>query len=164
MFFRSAPKVRPGDAAPAFQLPAHDGSVVRLVELRARRRVLLSFYVEDDTPACTAGLQALQEALPRFQALGTEVLAVSHNLRDSQARFAAKLGLRFRLLSDPAGDVATAYGARGRMALFHPKSFVIDGRGVLRLILPGRPDVQKLLLFLDGLRGDVDPASGGATP
>ena len=39
----------PGDLAPDFELPAHDGTTVRLSEL-AGRHVLLWFYPAADTP------------------------------------------------------------------------------------------------------------------
>ncbi len=39
----------PGDLAPDFDLPAHDGSRVRLSELHGRY-VVLWFYPEADTP------------------------------------------------------------------------------------------------------------------
>lgn len=39
----------PGASAPAFDVPAHDGTRVRLADL-AGRHVLLWFYPEADTP------------------------------------------------------------------------------------------------------------------
>ncbi|MEA2187505.1 MAG: thioredoxin-dependent peroxiredoxin, partial [Solirubrobacteraceae bacterium] len=38
----------PGDPAPDFELPADDGSTVRLADLRGKR-VVLYFYPKDDT-------------------------------------------------------------------------------------------------------------------
>jgi peroxiredoxin len=49
-FKKTSPAVQPGDAAPPFVLPAHDGKQVRLVDFRGQRRVVLAFYPEDDTP------------------------------------------------------------------------------------------------------------------
>lgn len=34
-------------------------------------------------------------------------------------------------------------------------TFVIDGRGTVRLTLSGMPNVEEILTFLDGLRGDL---------
>ena len=162
MFFGSNPKARPGDAAPAFSLPAHDGTLVKLVDLRGRQRVVLAFYPEDDTPGCTFELQGLQQGLARFEALGARVFACSHNAPESQARFAAKLGLKFQLLSDPPGAVAKAYGAKGLLPYFNRRTVVIDGRGVLRLIQDGQPKVDTLVQFLEGLRGDLEPQGSQA--
>jgi peroxiredoxin len=41
--------LKPGDVAPDFDVPAHDGSRVHLAEL-AGQRVLLWFYPAADTP------------------------------------------------------------------------------------------------------------------
>ena len=43
------PMLRPGDAAPDFELQAHDGQTVKLSELRGKF-VLLWFYPKADTP------------------------------------------------------------------------------------------------------------------
>lgn len=39
-----------GHAAPPFRLPDHDDRLVDLAGFRGRRRVVLAFYPEDDTP------------------------------------------------------------------------------------------------------------------
>ncbi len=43
------PMLRPGDAAPDFELTAHDGQTVKLSDLRGQH-VLLWFYPKADTP------------------------------------------------------------------------------------------------------------------
>lgn len=83
------------------------------------------------------------------------MLGISHNPTESQARFAAKLGLHYPLLSDPPGEVARMYGAKGLLPFFSRKTFVIDGKGVLRLVMDGQPDMAKLLAFLEALHGDL---------
>jgi peroxiredoxin Q/BCP len=87
--------------------------------------------------------------------LHAQVLGISHNMPESQARFAAKLGLHYPLLSDPAGEAARMYGAKTLLPFFARKTFVIDGKGVLRLVLDGQPDMDKLLTFLEALQGDL---------
>jgi peroxiredoxin Q/BCP len=155
--FGSSAKLRPGDAAPAFNLPAHDGRPIDLVALRGKKRVVLAFYPEDDTAGCKQEMSGFQANLTRFVELQTQVLAVSHNSPESQARFAQRLALQFPLLSDPKGAIAKSYGAKGFLPYFDRKTFVIDGRGVLRLVQNGQPQIDQLIVFLDGLRGDVEP-------
>ena len=103
-------------------------------------------------------MAAFEANLARFQAVHAQVLGISHNRPDSQARFAAKLGLHFPLLSDPKGEAAKPYGAKGLLPLFARKTFVVDGRGNLRLAIHGMPDVEQLLSFLEALRGDLPGA------
>jgi peroxiredoxin Q/BCP len=157
--FRSKPKLRPGDAAPVFKLPCQDGSQLDLVELRGKERVVLAFYPEDDTAGCTLEMCGMQARLARFQSLRTRVFGLSHNSSESQQRFARKHGLEFQLLSDPKGEVAKAYGAKGILPYFQRKTFVIDGRGVLRLLQDGQPKFEEILTFLEGLRGDLPEAT-----
>ena len=139
-----------GASAPSLDTP------LVLIGHEGRKRVVLAFYPEDDTPGCTFELSSLQQGLARFQELGVQVMAASHNATESQARFAKKLGLGFLLLSDPTGAVAKSYGAKGLLPYFNRKTVVIDGRGVLRLIQDGQPKVETLIQFLEGLRGDLE--------
>jgi peroxiredoxin Q/BCP len=158
MWFASPLDPKPGDAAPPFSLPAHDGTRVKLTDFRGRARVVLAFYGEDDAAGSRRTLGALEQNLARFKALRAQVLAVSHNDSDSQARFAAKLGLHFPLLSDPEGAVARPYGAKGRLSAFARRAFVIDGNGLMRLVVKGQPDADDLIKYLDGLHGDLPEA------
>lgn len=41
---------QPGDAAPPFELYDQNNALVSLVNLRGKKRVVLAFYPEDDTP------------------------------------------------------------------------------------------------------------------
>jgi thioredoxin-dependent peroxiredoxin len=45
-------KLKAGDPAPEFDLPADDGKRVKLNGLRGKK-VILYFYPKDDTPGCT---------------------------------------------------------------------------------------------------------------
>jgi peroxiredoxin Q/BCP len=129
----------PGDRAPDFELPADDGSTVRLADLRGRR-VVLYFYPKDDTPGCTAQACSLRDAQADFDKAGATVLGVSPDSVESHARFRDKYALGFRLLSDPDHSTADAYGAWGEKTNYGKTSmgiirsaFVIgeDGKIVL---------------------------------
>ncbi|MFN3431714.1 MAG: peroxiredoxin family protein [Candidatus Sericytochromatia bacterium] len=155
MWYDPTPHARPGDAAPPFSLPAHDGRSVSLVDFRGRQRVVVTFYPQDDA-AGGRGLSALQQALGEFKALQVQVVAISPTASASQAALAAKLALGFPLLSDPVGHAARAYGAKSLlMPSFSRRTFVVDGRGVLRLGMAGQPDIEKLLTFIGALQGDL---------
>jgi peroxiredoxin len=154
MWYDPTPHARPGDAAPPFSLKAHDGRTVSLVDFRGRRRVVVTFYPQEDA-AGGRGLSALQQALPRLEALQVQVVAVSRSPSAAQAALAARLGLGFPLLSDPPGQVGRAYGAKSLLPTFSRRTFVVDGRGVLRLGMAGSPDVEKLLTFIGALQGDL---------
>lgn len=121
---RPAPAV--GSAAPAFSLPADDGSTVTLADLRGKN-VVLYFYPKDDTPGCTKEACGFRDAAADLAAHNAVVLGVSRDTVAAHARFRAKYGLSFSLLSDPSAEVIAAYGSWG------PKKFM--GRafdGILR--------------------------------
>jgi peroxiredoxin Q/BCP len=121
---RAAPAV--GSAAPAFSLPADDGSTITLADLRGKN-VVLYFYPKDDTPGCTKEACGFRDAAADLAAHKAVVLGVSRDTVAAHARFRAKYGLSFSLLSDPSAEVIAAYGSWG------PKKFM--GRafdGILR--------------------------------
>src|SRR5688500_18098249 len=86
---KAADPVDAGAQAPDFSLPAHDGSTIRLSELRGRN-VVLFFYPRDDTPGCTVEACDFRDAYPRFQAQDTVVLGLSTDSVASHVRFSAK--------------------------------------------------------------------------
>lgn len=124
-----------GDAAPPFSLADQAGRTVSLADL-AGRKVLVYFYPKADTPGCTTQSSAVRDARDELASLGVDVLGVSPDQPDAQARFDEKLGLGFPLLSDPDHAVAEAYGVWGErtshgmtsMGIVR-SSFLIDEEG-----------------------------------
>jgi thioredoxin-dependent peroxiredoxin len=74
------------------------------------RPFVLYFYPKADTPGCTKEACAFQEALPRFENIGVEVIGVSKDKMPALEKFAAKYGLSFPLASDAGTQVAESYG------------------------------------------------------
>lgn len=109
--------LKPGDAAPDFDLPSDSGERVRLRDLRGKR-VVLYFYPKDDTPGCTTEACSFRDAWSELQRRGIVVLGVSKDSPRSHVRFKDKYALPFTLLSDEDHAVADAYGVWG------PKKFM----------------------------------------
>jgi peroxiredoxin Q/BCP len=129
----------PGDPAPAFELPADDGSTVSLEDLKGSRAVIY-FYPKDDTPGCTIQACSLRDAKADFDAIGASVFGVSPDSPASHARFRDKYALGFRLLADEDHSMAEAYGAWGEKKNYGKTSmgiirsaFVIDEDGTILL-------------------------------
>jgi peroxiredoxin Q/BCP len=116
----------PGDPAPDFELPADDGSTVRLADLLGTR-VVLYFYPKDDTPGCTAQACSLRDAQADFDEVGATVLGVSPDSVESHAKFRDKYGLGFRLLADQGHAIADAYGVWGEK-----KNYGKTSMGIIR--------------------------------
>jgi thioredoxin-dependent peroxiredoxin len=109
-----------GELAPDFELPADDGSTVRLSELRGRR-VVLYFYPKDDTPGCTIQACELRDRHAELEARGAVVLGVSPDPVADHRRFRDNYGLPFRLLADTDHQVAEAYGVWKEKSLYGKK-------------------------------------------
>lgn len=114
-----------GDRAPDFALPSTEGDV-RLSDQLRDGRVLLAFYFEDATPACSTEIAALKDAHETLRELDADVIAISADSVESHRAFAERLGgVPFALASDADLTVARAYDAvaeddprRSRRALF----------------------------------------------
>lgn len=109
--------IEAGAPAPEFELPADDGSTVRLSDLRGKR-VVLYFYPKDDTPGCTAQACGIRDAWSDFAGVDAVVLGVSPDDEASHRRFKEKHGLPFTLLADADHAVADAYGVWGERKLY----------------------------------------------
>lgn len=127
--------VNSGSKAPAFTLPADDGSTVSLRGL-AGRPVVLYFYPKDDTSGCTTEACEFRDSWKSVQGAGAVVLGVSPDAVASHVKFKAKYKLPFPLLADVDHAVADAYGAWGEKSMYGRKyfgilrtTFIIDAAG-----------------------------------
>ena len=110
-----------GDLAPDFTLPDADGREVSLSALRGQR-VIIYFYPAAMTPGCTKEACDFRDSRNDLSDAGFAVLGISPDPPAKLARFAAKEGLTFPLLSDPDRVVLKAYGAYGEKMLYGKKS------------------------------------------
>ncbi len=122
-----------GSRAPLFDLPSTEGDRVNLADLLGKKTVVLFFYPKDDTPGCTAEACDFRDNHGRFMAAGAEVLGVSADSIESHQKFAGKHQLPMKLLSDPGGTVAEAYGVKPTLGFIRGRvTFVIDREGVIQ--------------------------------
>ncbi|MFM7063908.1 MAG: peroxiredoxin, partial [Actinomycetes bacterium] len=111
-----------GDQAPGFELDGVDGRSgapcrFSLEGLRGRP-VVLVFYPNDNSPLCRRQLAEYTAGIGSFDQLDAQVLGLSPWSVASHAKFASRSGgFGFPLLSDPAKDVARAYGVLGLLDL-----------------------------------------------
>ena len=137
---RPAPPV--GKPAPSFSLLSDDDSTVTLASLRGRP-VVLYFYPKDDTPGCTIEACAFRDAYREIQKKGAVVLGVSRDTVAKHKKFKDKYQLPFLLLSDPTGEVISAYGSWGPKQFMGRKfngilrtTFLIGADGVIKKVYP----------------------------
>lgn len=124
-----------GDTAPEFSLVDQHGETRSLADYRGKR-VVLFVYPAAMTPGCTKEACDFRDSIEPLRAAGYEVLGLSPDTPEKQAKFAERDGLDYPLLSDPERDVLTAYGAYGEKKLYGKlvkgvirSTFVIDEEG-----------------------------------
>ncbi len=119
-----------GDLAPEFTQTTHDGKSVSLKDLRGHK-VLLWFFPEAGSPACTTEAKSFQEHRPYFDESNVVLLGASFDEVEDNAAFARKLGLEFPLLCDTTRMLGLAYGACQNTKARYPEriSVLIDEAG-----------------------------------
>jgi peroxiredoxin len=125
-----------GERAPDFSLPNHKGEDVSLSDYRGQR-VLLVFYPNDFSPACSDQLSVYQEVKPSFDEAGLQVLGVSVDHSWAHRAFRRELNLDFTLLADfhPKGEVARRYGAYlDDYGIANRSLVLIDAEGVVEWV------------------------------
>lgn len=107
--------LKAGDRLPEFTLFGPDGNPVSSADLLMHGPLVISFYRGVWCPYCNMELQALQEALPQFEAMGAKLVAISPQNPVNSRKSVRQNNLTFPILSDPHNDVAAAFGLRFEM-------------------------------------------------
>ena len=151
-------KVRVGDPAPNFSLPAVHGEIIALSDYHGRKNVMLSFVPAAWTPICSdqwPGYNILQDVFDRHE---TIILGITtDNIPTLHSWLQAMGGLWFPVLSDfwPHGKTAEAYGLlRGDGTTERALAF-IDKQGLIRFLhvedINVRPPLEIVMQGLQAL-------------
>ncbi|MBI2301250.1 MAG: AhpC/TSA family protein [Armatimonadetes bacterium] len=99
-----------GAAMPSFKLPDATGKKVNSADLLRSGPLVVTFYRGGWCPYCNTALHYLQKELPKFQAAGTTLVAISPQLPDKSLSLAEKQALTFPVLTDAGNRVARKFG------------------------------------------------------
>ena len=156
-------KVKVGDPAPDFTLPAVKGGKVTLSQYRGKKNVVLSFVPAAWTPVCSdqwPGYNIAQEFFDENDAilLGITVdnIPTLYAWTNQMCMGGGKLW--FPVLSDfwPHGAVAQKYGILRTDGVAERALFVIDKKGIIRYIdvhdINERPRLEVLVGELEKLK------------
>jgi peroxiredoxin Q/BCP len=134
-------KLETGDKAPDFTLVNHDGSKVKLADLKGQK-VIVYFFPAALTPGCTKEAEDFNANLKSLNKAGYQVLGVSPDNQAKMAKFQLAHKLKFPLLADEDLAVHKKYGAFGTKSMYGRSyegvlrsTFVVDEKGKLELAL-----------------------------
>jgi len=124
--------LKPGDNAPAFDLPCADNGRegrLRLSQIDSEW-VVLFFYPHDFSFVCPTEVVAFNKSRDAFAAESTSIVAVSVDDAATHVRWARELGgIGYPLLADDGGELARAYGVFDeREGLAIRATFILDAR------------------------------------
>jgi peroxiredoxin Q/BCP len=129
-----------GDPAPDFTLPNQHGDQIGLASMRGRK-VLVYFYLRADTPGCTTQACGLRDVADRIG--DTAIVGISTDAPAKLAKFDAKYGLGFTLLSDADHAVAEQFGVWAEKKMYGKTSmgvqrsaFLVDEQGTVMRAWP----------------------------
>lgn len=124
-----------GKKAPAFKLPAADGSTISLKDFKGKK-VLLWFFPKASTPGCTAEGCNLRDNYEALSNANVEVIGVSADTPKKQSNFVNKYEFPFPMLCDESTEMIQKYGAWGLKKFMgreydgiHRISYLIDEDG-----------------------------------
>lgn len=125
-----------GSHVPQFRLMSPVGETA--IPDPAGRQLLLIFFQEQSTPACTAQITAFDREAETISALGGVAVAISTDSVHDQAAFARACGLKSVLFAaDPDGYAARLFGVYDPASRRARRSvFLVAGDGILSFALP----------------------------
>jgi peroxiredoxin (alkyl hydroperoxide reductase subunit C) len=151
-------KVRVGDPAPDFSLPALSGGKIALSQYREKKNVVLSFVPAAWTPVCSdqwPGYNIVQGLFEQKEAI---LLGITVDNIPTLFAWTNQMGkLWFPVLSDfwPHGAVAESYGILRTDGTSERAVFLIDKKGLIRYInvndINKRPRLEDLAAELEKL-------------
>jgi peroxiredoxin (alkyl hydroperoxide reductase subunit C) len=151
-------KVRVGDPAPDFKLPAVTGGNITLSQFQNRKNVVLSFVPAAWTPVCSDQWPGYNIAEDLFTANEAVLLGITVDNIPTLHAWTSQMGkLWFPVLSDfwPHGNVAAAYGLLRSDGVSERAIVIIDKNGIIRFIevsdINVRPDLGVVMRELDKL-------------
>lgn len=101
-----------GDRIPEVLGTDQQGKEIKMSDYKGRK-VILYTYPKANTSGCTAEACSLQAHKEELASLGYEIIGVSKDKQDAQAKFAEKFGLEFPLIADTSTELLQSLGAWG---------------------------------------------------
>lgn len=143
-----------GARAPDFELKDSKGGRLKLSDLRGKK-VILYFFPKAFTGGCTQETREFAGMAPSLAGKGVEIVGISVDDAETQARFAVHCSATFPIVGDPTKEVARSFGVLAFLGVSKRVTFFIDADGIIREVvsglLPGPHARRARELFLEGV-------------
>ena len=155
----SVVKVKVGQKAPGFTLPAVSGGKVSLKDYLGKKNVVISFVPAAWTPVCSDQWPGYNIVKDLFDQHDAVLLGITVDNIPTLFSWTNQMGkLWFPVLSDfwPHGQTAKKYGVLRTDGVAERALFVVDKKGIIRYIdvhnINERPPLEALVKELEKLK------------
>ena len=139
-----------GDNAPDFELESNTGEKIKLSNHIGKKKVVLFFYVKDNTPGCTTEVIGIKNHHPNISDR-YEVFGINQDSKESHTNFCQKHDLPFKILADKGKKVAALYHATGFLGAYTKRiTYLIGLDGKIEKIVEGM-GASNHIEFIQGL-------------
>ncbi|OLB91290.1 MAG: hypothetical protein AUH25_03070 [Thaumarchaeota archaeon 13_1_40CM_38_12] len=152
--------MKEGDMAPDFELPANDGSVVKLDSYQGKKNVVLCFYPKNHLFACPSKkifkmAEATIRAYPQIKELGSELFAISIDTVEDQKKFVEEYKIPYLHLSDMKKTTCKTYAGLNLAGLAKRTTFIINKEGKVAKVfrdIDVEKHGQEIVQFLQAIK------------
>ena len=130
-----------GNIAPAIDIPT-DTDKYSLAPQNGKKMVIF-FFPRADTTGCTKEAIQFSDLIEDFAAVGAEVIGISKDTPQMQAKFRAKYDLKCHLGADHDTDICEQFGVWVEKSMYgrtfmgiQRATFVIDANGIINAVWP----------------------------
>lgn len=128
-----------GDTVPDFELPASDGTTIKLSSFKNSKNVVLCFYPKNHLFMCPSKkvfkmAQSVISAYSEILKTDSVLFAISVDTPDDQKKFVSEYQIPYLHLSDTAKNVCKTYAGLNVAGLAKRSTFVIDKNGIIQKI------------------------------
>jgi thioredoxin-dependent peroxiredoxin len=121
-----------GDKAPDFSLEGTDGNTYTLSQFKGKEAVIIAWFPKAFTRGCTIECKSLADNGHLLKKFNATYFMASVDPIEQNKGFAAEHNADFPMLSDPAKEVARAYGVlRDDRGVAARHTFYIDKEGII---------------------------------
>ncbi|HJT10772.1 MAG TPA: redoxin domain-containing protein [Candidatus Nitrosotalea sp.] len=128
-----------GDIAPDFELPANNGSIVKLGSFKGQKNIVLCFYPKNHLFACPSKkifqmAEATIKAYPKIVEQNADLFAISVDTVQDQKKFVDEYKIPYLHLSDTSKSTCKIYAGLNLAGLAKRSTFIINKDGKIAKI------------------------------